>query len=66
MTGGTCHRVGAVVPWRSVLLFLLRFQSEQQTALAAFLTVSLLGFEQSGLFKITDPAADGGGRELEV
>ena len=46
--------------------FLLRFQPEQQTAFAAFLTVSLLGFEQSRFFEVTDSAADGGGRELEV
>jgi len=37
---------------------------EQQTAFAAFFAVALLGFEQSGLFKITDPAADGGLRIL--
>ena len=66
MTGGTCHRAGRLPPWRRSLLFLFRFQPEQQTALAASLTVALLGFEQSGLFKITDPAADGGGRILEV
>ncbi len=45
MTGGTCQLVGAVAPWRSVLLFSLRFQPKQQTAFAAFLAVSLLGFE---------------------
>lgn len=66
MTGGTCQLVGAVAPWRSVLLFSLRFQPEQQTSLAAFLTVTLLDFEQSRFFEVTDSAADGGGRELEV
>ena len=45
MTGGTCQRIGAVVPWRRILLFLLRFQPKQQAAFAAFLAVSLLGFE---------------------
>lgn len=39
---------------------------EQQTALAAFLAVSLLGFEKPCFFKVTDPAADGGWRILEV
>ena len=66
MTGGTCHQLGAVAPWRSVLLFSLRFQPEQQTALAALFSVSLLGFEKSCFFKVTDSAADGGGRILEV
>ena len=66
MTGGTCHQLGAVAPWRSVLLFLLCFQPKQQTALAAFFSVSLLGFEKPCFFEVTDPAADGGCRELEV
>ena len=66
MTGGTCHQLGTVAPWRSVLLFSLRFQPEQQTALAALLAVSLLGCEEPCFFEVTDPAADGGGRELEV
>ena len=66
MTGGTYQRIGAVAPWRSVLLFSLRFQPEQQTALAALLAISLLGFEEPCFFEVTDPAADGGGRELEV
>ena len=46
--------------------FLLRFQPEQQTAFAAFFSVPLLGFEKSRFFEVTDPAADGGGRILEV
>lgn len=46
--------------------FLLRFQPIQETALAAFLTVSLLGFEKPCFFKVTDSAADSGGRKLEV
>ena len=46
--------------------FLLRFQPEQQTAFAAFLAVTLLGFEESRFFEVTDSAADGGGRILEV
>ena len=66
MTGGTCHQLGAVAPWRSVLLFLLRFQPKQQTAFAALFSVPLLGFEKPCFFEVTDPAADGGGRELEV
>jgi len=49
-----------------VFAFSLCFQPEQQTALAAFLTVTLLDFEQSCFFEVTDSAADGGGRELEV
>jgi len=49
-----------------VFAFSLRFQPEQQTSLAAFLTVTLLDFEQSRFFEVTDSAADGGGRELEV
>ena len=49
-----------------VFAFSLCFQPEQQTALAAFLTVTLLDFEQSRFFEVTDPAADGGWRELEV
>ena len=61
MTGGTCQLVGAVAPWRRILLFLLCFQPKQQTAFAAFLTVSLLGFEKSRFFEVTDSAADGGG-----
>jgi len=48
MTGGTCHQLGTVAPWRSVLLFSLRFQPKQQTALAALLAVSLLGFVMGG------------------
>lgn len=48
------------------LAFLLRFQPIQETALAAFLTVSLLGFEKPCFFKVTDSAADSGGRKLEV
>ena len=66
MTGATCQQIGAVVPWRRILIFLLRFQPKQQTALAAFLTVSLLGFEKSCFFKVTDSAANGGSGELEV
>ena len=46
--------------------FLFLFEPEQQTAFAAFLAVSLLGFEEPRFFKISDSAADGGGRELEV
>ena len=38
----------------------------KQTALAAFLAVSLLGFEQPCFFKVTDSAANGGSRELEI
>lgn len=56
----------AVAPWRSVLLFSLRFQPKQQTALAALLAISLLGCEKPCFFEISDSAADGGGRELEV
>ena len=66
MTGGTCHQLGAVAPWRSVLLFLLRFQPKQQTAFAAFLAVSLFGFEKPCFFEIMNSAANGGGRKLEV
>ena len=46
MTGGTYQRIGAIAPWRSVLLFSLRFQPEQQTALAAVFAILLLGFEK--------------------
>lgn len=56
----------AVAPWRRILLFSLRFQPKQQTALAALLAISLLGCEGSCFFEVSDPAADGGGRELEV
>ena len=49
-----------------VFVFLLRFQPKQQTALAALLAISLLGFEKPCFFKVTDPAADGGWRILEV
>ena len=66
MTGGTCHQLGAVATWRRILLFSLRFQSEQQTALAAVFAILLLGFEKPCFFKVTDPAADGGWRILEV
>ena len=48
------------------MLFLLRFQPEQQTALAAFFSVPLLGLEEPCFFEVTDSAADGGRRELEV
>ena len=48
-------------PLAEVFAFSLCFQPEQQTALAAFLTVTLLDFEQSRFFEVTDPAADGGG-----
>ena len=46
--------------------FLLRFQPEQQTALAAVFAILLLGFEKPRFFKVTDPTADGGWRILEV
>lgn len=46
--------------------FLFLFQPKQQTALAAFFSVPLLGFEEPCFFKISDSAADGGGRILEV
>lgn len=46
--------------------FLFLFQPVQQTALAAFFSVPLLGFEEPCFFEVTDPAADGGGRILEV
>ena len=46
--------------------FLFLFQPEQQTALAALLAVSLLGFKQSRFFEVTDASSDGGGRILEV
>lgn len=48
------------------MLFSLRFQPKQQTALAALLAISLLGFEKPCFSEVTDPAADGGGRILEV
>ena len=66
MTGGTCHQIGAVAPWRRILHFLLCFQPKQQTAFTTFLSVPLLGFEEPCFFEVTDSAADGGGRELEV
>lgn len=59
MTGGTCHRAGRLPPWRRSLLFLLRFQPEQQTALATFFAVSLLCCQKACFFKITDSAAHG-------
>ena len=46
--------------------FLLRFQPKQQTAFTAFLAVSLFGFEKPCFFEITNSAANGGGRILEV
>ena len=48
------------------MLFSLRFQPEQQTALTAVFAILLLGFEKPCFFKVTDPAADGGWRILEV
>ena len=53
-------------PLADDFVFLLRFQPKQQTALATFFSVPLLGFEEPCFFEVTDPAADGGGRELEV
>ena len=48
------------------MLFSLRFQPKQQTALAAVFAILLLGFEEPCFFEVTDSAADGGGRILEV
>lgn len=51
---------------QKLICFLLRFLTKQQTAFAAYLTVSLFSFEKSCFFEVTDPATDGECRKLEV
>ena len=62
MTGTTCHREGIVPPRREVYIFTALSASDfvKQTALAAFGTVSLLGFKQSRFSQIVERTSHGG------
>ena len=68
MTGGTFHEVGAIVPWRKVCFFAALSASDfvKQTALAAFGSIALFGFNIAVLAQVRNRPFYGGQRHGEI
>lgn len=64
MTGTTCHQEGIEAPWRQVC-FLLAAQLIEQTAFAAFGSITLFRFQKPCLAEIPEGAAHGGLGKLQ-
>ena len=60
MKGTTCHQMGILPPWCAGVYYFQSSFSEfiQQTALAAFGSISLLGLEQTGFPQIPQRPAN--------